>query len=149
MIHHSRPADFKPLFEISLTFAEDNSGQILLMWRQPWDSEGGLWDVPGGGIDPGETMIESALREFKEESGIRLSEKDVKHFKTVYVQKPGRDFVMHLYYTSFRGRPEVMLNPEEHGEFKWMAPEEAKKLPLLTDGAETIDLFLEWKHLSH
>lgn len=30
------------------------------------------WDLPKGGIDPGETPLEAALRETREESGLRL-----------------------------------------------------------------------------
>lgn len=145
MIYFTPPEGFKPLFEISLVFAE-HEGKILLTRRQPWDSDPNLWDIPGGGIDPGENPAQAALREFHEESGIKVADTDLKFIKTVYERKPERDFVMNLYYTEIKGQPEVVVNPEEHSEFKWVTPDEAKQLPLLEDGAETIDIYLGFKN---
>jgi ADP-ribose pyrophosphatase YjhB (NUDIX family) len=47
----------------------DRQGQILLERR----SDNGMWGLPGGGIEPGETVTDAALREVKEESGLVVS----------------------------------------------------------------------------
>jgi ADP-ribose pyrophosphatase YjhB (NUDIX family) len=44
-----------------------NENEILLVHRK----DDGLWCLPGGITDPGETLAESALRELKEETGIK------------------------------------------------------------------------------
>ncbi|WP_034270608.1 NUDIX domain-containing protein [Actinospica robiniae] len=44
----------------------DDSGRILLIRR----TDNGNWAVPGGAIDLGESMIDAAVRETCEESGI-------------------------------------------------------------------------------
>jgi ADP-ribose pyrophosphatase YjhB (NUDIX family) len=44
-----------------------NEGKILLVHRK----DDGLWALPGGITDPGETLAESTLRELWEETGIR------------------------------------------------------------------------------
>lgn len=44
-----------------------NEGKILLVHRK----DDGLWALPGGITDPGETLAESALRELWEEAGVR------------------------------------------------------------------------------
>src|SRR5579859_6608044 len=44
----------------------DDDGRILLIRR----TDNGNWAVPGGAIDLGESMIDSAIRETREESGI-------------------------------------------------------------------------------
>ena len=44
----------------------DNDGRILLICR----TDNGNWAVPGGAIDLGESMIDAAVRETREESGI-------------------------------------------------------------------------------
>ena len=41
---------------------------VLVRRRNPPDA--GLWGYPGGRIEPGETIIEGALRELQEETGI-------------------------------------------------------------------------------
>lgn len=46
----------------------DAQGRILLEKR----SDNGMWGIPGGGIDPGESVQEAALREIKEETGLTI-----------------------------------------------------------------------------
>ena len=48
----------------------DASGRVLLMrWRLLTGDS--IWITPGGGVDPGETHEEAALRELAEEVGLR------------------------------------------------------------------------------
>ncbi|MBP7427894.1 MAG: A/G-specific adenine glycosylase [Candidatus Hydrogenedentes bacterium] len=47
-------------------------GRILIAQRKDSSMLGGLWEFPGGGLDPGETMDECIARELKEEMGVRL-----------------------------------------------------------------------------
>ncbi|MGH9108671.1 MAG: NUDIX domain-containing protein [Acidimicrobiales bacterium] len=46
----------------------DDRGRILLARRRDND----LWTIPGGGMEPGETIVETALREVEEETGLRV-----------------------------------------------------------------------------
>jgi 8-oxo-dGTP pyrophosphatase MutT (NUDIX family) len=48
----------------------DSGGRLLMMnWRDP-DSGELLWEPPGGGVEPGESDIEAARREWFEETGL-------------------------------------------------------------------------------
>lgn len=49
-------------------------GSILLQQRDDdvWPAGIGRWTIPGGGREPGESPRETALREFEEETGVRL-----------------------------------------------------------------------------
>jgi 8-oxo-dGTP pyrophosphatase MutT (NUDIX family) len=48
----------------------DVDGRVLLMnWRDPHDGSS-LWEPPGGGIEEGETPLETARRELAEETGL-------------------------------------------------------------------------------
>jgi 8-oxo-dGTP pyrophosphatase MutT (NUDIX family) len=51
----------------SVTVAvRDNEGRLLLIHKVDND----LWALPGGGHDPGESIIDTAVREVREETGI-------------------------------------------------------------------------------
>lgn len=46
----------------------DKQGRVLLEKR----SDCGMWGLPGGAIEPGESVREAALREVKEETGLEV-----------------------------------------------------------------------------
>ena len=58
----------------AIIFAED-TGRFLLQQRANYISEGGTWNLIGGGIDPGESIEEAVFREIAEEAGHELSGK--------------------------------------------------------------------------
>jgi 8-oxo-dGTP pyrophosphatase MutT (NUDIX family) len=49
--------------------AQDDSGRLLLIHR----TDNNLWALPGGGIDPGETVRQAGIRETEEETGYRVT----------------------------------------------------------------------------
>lgn len=50
----------------------DRHGRILLQRRRLGGEHGGLWEFPGGKVEPGETPQSAAVREIEEELGVRL-----------------------------------------------------------------------------
>ena len=53
----------------------DADGRVLLAKRPPGRPLAGLWEFPGGKIEPGETPEAALIRELEEELGIRVSPK--------------------------------------------------------------------------
>ena len=48
----------------------DTDGRVLIAQRPPGKSMAGLWEFPGGKVEPGETPEETVIRELEEELGI-------------------------------------------------------------------------------
>ncbi len=49
----------------------DDRGRLLLV-RRAHDPGRGLWSVPGGRVEPGESARDAAVREVAEETGLRV-----------------------------------------------------------------------------
>jgi 8-oxo-dGTP pyrophosphatase MutT (NUDIX family) len=65
--------------ETARVFLTNPAGQLLLMLTH-WDPGTGLpprWLTPGGGIDAGEAVIDAAVRELFEETGMVVSPEDL------------------------------------------------------------------------
>ena len=50
----------------------DPAGQVLMQQRRCGADHGGLWEFPGGKVEPGETLESALCREIAEELGITL-----------------------------------------------------------------------------
>ena len=63
-----------PVVGVGVALVED--GRLLLVQRghEPWK---GLWAVPGGKVNHGETLREAAIREVAEETGLTVEIGDV------------------------------------------------------------------------
>ncbi|QKW55047.1 NUDIX domain-containing protein [Streptomyces buecherae] len=64
------------------------TGQVLLIQRD-WPPYQGCWALPGGHQDPGETSLQAAIRELREETGVHLHTSALHEIGTWAA--PGRD----------------------------------------------------------
>lgn len=142
MIYQEVPQNFNPAFEIAICFCE-YQGEILLLFRQDYDTEGNKWCLPGGSVHADETPPQAMQRELREETGIDIATRQLNFFRKFYISLPERDYISHVFYVNLKEKPDVVANVEEHKDFKWVRPAEALSMNLLTDGGETIKLFLK------
>lgn len=74
----------RPLFSVgAFAIIFDDEGRVLLCHRRDMDA----WNLPGGGLEPGELPNEGVIREVMEETGLEV---DVERLVGVYA-KPGRN----------------------------------------------------------
>jgi len=53
---------------------DEHDRVLLIHARDPDDLDHHWWELPGGGLDPGETIEQAAIREVAEETGIELDQ---------------------------------------------------------------------------
>ena len=64
------PLGDRPLVLVAAVALVDVDGRVLIAQRPAGKSMAGLWEFPGGKVDPGETPEQALVRELREELGI-------------------------------------------------------------------------------
>ena len=108
------------------------NGRLLLLRRRPdLDLWPGLWDLPGGGVAPNETLEEALVREVREETGFNVRVGRVLDVSFQWVQvraEPQFPSVVPCYRCSTASRATPRLDPSEHTEFAWVTKQELRDL---------------------
>jgi 8-oxo-dGTP diphosphatase len=65
--------DAKPLLLVAACALVDTEGRVLIARRPEGKKMAGLWEFPGGKLNPGETPEAALIRELKEELGIDVA----------------------------------------------------------------------------
>lgn len=111
-----------------VTAALVREGQVLLVHRSP-DRRAypGVWDLPGGHVEPGETELAALTREMHEELGVQIAEGSAIHLCRLDIGREGDCVRLSAWLVdAWQGTPRNVA-PDEHDEIRWFRPEE---LPL-------------------
>ncbi|ELQ6062818.1 pyrimidine (deoxy)nucleoside triphosphate diphosphatase [Cronobacter sakazakii] len=95
-------------------------GQVLLAQRSPHGDQPGLWEFPGGKVEPGESQPAALARELAEELAIRarIGAYVASHTREV----SGRFIRLHAWQVDdFDGEPQALC----HSALAWCEPREA------------------------
>ncbi len=91
---------------VGVIFNSDN--QVLVAFRSEDVDQGGLWEFPGGKVEPDEDSLQALCRELKEEVGIEVIKAEpflqsLHDYKNYHV-------TLHTYVVSkFSGKPKGLL----------------------------------------
>jgi 8-oxo-dGTP diphosphatase len=105
----------------------DPDGRVLLAQRPPDKAMGGLWEFPGGKVEPGETPEATLIRELAEELGIAVKEACLAPF--TFASHAYTDFhlLMPLYACRrWDGAPQAL----EHASIRWVRPKDMGDYPM-------------------
>ena len=67
--HDDNKSPAPALFALSATVFAERDGKILVL-KRAMGAASGAWYLPGGAVDPGETVEQAAVRELYEEAGL-------------------------------------------------------------------------------
>ena len=108
---------------------KDDQGRLLLIKRGHAPGAG-LWSLPGGRIEPGETDAEALVREMREETGLAVEPGQL----VGTVRRPAQDgdvLDIRDYAATVTGG--TLHAGDDAAEARWVAPGELESLPL-TEG---------------
>jgi 8-oxo-dGTP diphosphatase len=105
----------------------DGDGKILLARRPEGKKMAGLWEFPGGKMDPGELPEAALVRELKEELGIDVAERNLAPFVFASHAYDKFHLLMPVYLCrKWSGK----LKPREGQALAWVAPDRLVEYPM-------------------
>lgn len=111
-----------------------SDGKVLVQDRR--DPNWGGLTFPGGHVEPGESLIDSVIREMQEETGLTIRHPKLVGTKS-WMQKDGSGRYLVLLYTASEYDGE--LHSSEEGDISWMTIDEMRAGKMV----EGMELFFE------
>jgi 8-oxo-dGTP diphosphatase len=105
----------------------DEDRRVLIAQRPPGKALAGLWEFPGGKLDPGERPEEALIRELKEELGIDVKEACLAPLTFASHAYPDFHLLMPLYICR---RWEGVVTAREGQALKWVRPAKLRDYPM-------------------
>lgn len=102
-----------------------DAGRVLLTRRAPGEKLAGLWEFPGGKVEPDETLEQCLTRELLEELGLEVSVGGVVA-ESSYTYDHGSIHLVALEATILRGP----LTLTVHDQAEWVFPHALDQFPL-------------------
>ena len=117
---------------VAVGIARDQMGQLLVGQRPACKAYPGKWEFPGGKVEPGESVFNALVREFREELGLEIIRAEpafvVRH------RYPDRSVELNVWrVTKCRGK----ATGREGQVVRWVAPRELSDFDFL-EGNQTI-----------
>jgi len=111
----------RPYLAVSAAIFRDGRVLIVRRGRPP---AYGLYTLPGGGVELGETLEEAVIREVREETGLEIAPIDLVGFRQAIARDAKGRVERHFVILPFAARwiqGEISLN-EELAEAHWLTP---------------------------
>jgi 8-oxo-dGTP diphosphatase len=105
----------------------DVDGRVLIAKRPAGKALAGLWEFPGGKVEPGETPEECLIRELDEELGITVAHACLAPFVFASHAYESMHLLMPLYLCR---RWEGFATAREHDALAWVKPARMSEYPM-------------------
>ncbi len=119
----------------------DPEGRVLLAQRPEGKSMAGLWEFPGGKVEPGETPEAALIRELQEELGIETWQSCLAPL--TFASHTYENF--HLLMPLFACRKwEGIVTGNEGQALAWVRPNQLREYPMPAADLPLIPILRDW-----
>jgi 8-oxo-dGTP diphosphatase len=108
---------FKLDCSVFVLLARDEKFCFLQRTRTGWKD--GFYSVPAGALEPGETLINAAIREAREEVGVILQPDQLRLVHTMHCRTQGNEWLGHFFTAKTWTGEANLLEPEKHSNLTW------------------------------
>ncbi len=130
-----------PLLLVAAAALVDADGRVLIAQRPEGKAMAGLWEFPGGKVDPGETPELALIRELREELGIDVTEACLGPFTFASHRYDDFHLLMPLYLVR-RWHGEVCAL--EAPAIKWVRPMRLRDYPMPPADEPLVAMLMDW-----
>jgi 8-oxo-dGTP diphosphatase len=117
----------KPIVLVSAAALIDVDGRVLICQRPEGKQLAGLWEFPGGKVEPGETPEACLIRELEEELGITVAKSCLAPFVFASHEYESFHLLMPLYLCR---KWEGQVVNREHKAMAWVKPNQLSDYPM-------------------
>ncbi|MCA1061628.1 NUDIX hydrolase [Rossellomorea aquimaris] len=103
----------------------DETGKWLVV-KKKYSGLKGMWSLPAGFVNAGETVDEAVIREVKEETGIHTTIKGIIGVRSGVIQDDISDNMM-IFLLENKKTSSIKIEEAELWDVKWMSPHELLK----------------------
>ncbi|WP_024849267.1 MULTISPECIES: (deoxy)nucleoside triphosphate pyrophosphohydrolase [unclassified Aminobacter] len=130
----------KKLVLVAACALVDADGRVLIGQRPEGKQLAGLWEFPGGKVEPGETPEETLVRELAEELGIETKVACLAPLTFASHSYDTFNLLMPLYVCRrYWGIPQA----KEHQALKWVRPKNLRDYPMPPADAPLIPFLID------
>ena len=116
-----------PILLVAAAALVDVDGRVLICRRPQGKALAGLWEFPGGKVEPGETPEACLIRELDEELGIKVAHACLSPFVFASHAYDSFHLLMPLYLCR---RWEGAVAAREHEAVVWVRPNQMSDYPM-------------------
>lgn len=112
---------YKLTGDVHLLLLKDD-GKVLFGRRQNTGFQDGVWHVPAGHLEAGESVVQALIREAREEVGVAVAPEDVEFAHIMHNASGGGRAAFFFIVREWGGTPENR-EPEKCSEVAWFSPD--------------------------